>query len=188
MVLLRNNGIQNICVYCSSSSAIDPKYESIAERMGHLLAGNGYALVYGGGNVGLMGVLARAVHARKGHVYGVIPEALQQVEGVAYEIADDLIVTQTMQERKSIMYTRADAFVVLPGGFGTLEEFMEVLTLKQLGYHDKPLFLVNAYEFYRPLIELFEHIYAERFARPTHRELYRVVTAPEDIISVLSGN
>lgn len=182
-----SNSIRNICVYCSSSSRIDAKFGSVAERMGHLLADHGYGLVYGGGNVGLMGMLARAVHARRGHVFGVIPAALQQIEGVAYEIADDLVVTQTMQERKAIMYTRADAFVVLPGGFGTLEEFMEVLSLKQLGYHDKPLLLVNAFNFYRPLLDLFEHIYEEQFARASHRDLYRVVEAPEEVIRVLNS-
>lgn len=155
--------------------------------MGHLLAQHGFGLVYGGGNVGLMGILARAVHDRHGHVYGVIPEALQQIEGAAYEVADDLIVTRTMQERKAIMYTRADAFVVLPGGFGTLEEFLEVLTLKQLGYHNKPLFLLNAFEFYRPLLVLFEHFYRERFARAAHRELYQVMERPEDVILALSS-
>jgi uncharacterized protein (TIGR00730 family) len=166
---------------------VDPRFGSIADRMGRLIADNGFRLVYGGGSVGLMGRLARAVHERNGHVYGVIPEALQQVEGVAYDVADDLVVTRTMQERKAIMYTRADAFVALPGGFGTLEEFLEVLTLKQLGYHQKPLFLVNAHGFYQPLLTLFEHFYAERFARESHRELYTVVTQPEEVIERLSA-
>lgn len=132
-----------------------------------------------------MGVVARAVHERDGAVYGVIPAALQQIEGVAYEFADDLVVTETMQERKAIMYTRADAFVVLPGGFGTLEEFLEVLTLKQLGYHEKPLFLLNSFGFYAPLLDLFEHFYAERFARTSHRSLYDVVGSPEEVIAGL---
>ncbi len=155
--------------------------------MGHLIADHDYSLVYGGGSVGLMGVLARAVHERGGHVYGVMPEALKQLEGLAYDLADDLVVTQTMQERKAIMYTRADAFVALPGGFGTLEEFFEVLTLKQLGYHDKPLFLLNAFDFYKPLLTLFEHLYAARFAREHHRALYQVVDRPEDILHILNG-
>ena len=177
--------MQHICVYCSSSDRVDRRYADVAVRMGHLIADYGYSLVYGGGSVGLMGVLARAVHERGGKVYGVIPEALKQVEGVAYDLADDMVVTQTMQERKAIMYTRADAFVVLPGGFGTLEEFLEVLTLKQLGYHDKPLFLLNAFDFYRPLLELFEHIYRERFARGRHRSLYQVVNRAEEILEQL---
>lgn len=135
-----------------------------------------------------MGVLARAVHERDGHVYGVIPEALKQVEGIAYDLADDLVVTQTMQERKAIMYTRADSFVVLPGGFGTLEEFLEVLTLKQLGYHQKPIFLVNAFGFYDPLLHLFDHFYDEHFARPDHRELYTVVRTPDEVMEQLSAS
>lgn len=177
--------MRHVCVYCSSSNHVDPRYAAIARRTGHLLAENGFGLVYGGGSVGLMGTLARAVHERDGHVYGVIPEALQQVEGVAYEVADDLVITHTMQERKAIMYTRADAFLVLPGGFGTLEEFLEVLTLKQLGYHEKPLLLLNSFEFYRPLLTLFEHFYHQRFARSAHRELYEVVDEPEQAIARL---
>ncbi|HEX7071046.1 MAG TPA: TIGR00730 family Rossman fold protein [Rhodothermales bacterium] len=178
--------MRDICVYCSSSNHVHPRYGEIAERMGRLIADNGFRLVYGGGSVGLMGRLARAVHERNGHVYGVIPEALQMAEGVAYDLADDLVVTRTMQERKAIMYTRADAFVALPGGFGTLEEFLEVLTLKQLGYHQKPLYLVNAFDFYQPLLTLFEHLYAERFARENHRTLYEVVREPEDVIERLA--
>ncbi len=171
--------IEHICVYCSSSNHIDGRYVEVAEATGRLLAGRGYTLVYGGGNVGLMGVLARAVHDHGGRVVGVIPEALKAREGVAYDVADQLITTTTMQKRKAIMFTRADAFLVLPGGFGTLEEFLEVLTLRQLGYHDKPIALVNAEGFYDPLLELFEHFFRERFARAHSRRLYHVASDPE---------
>jgi len=175
----------SVCVYCSSSNHIGERYVAVAEEMGRLIAEAGFSLTYGGGSVGLMGVLARAVQERGGHVYGVIPRALQEQEGIAYGMADDLVVTETMQERKAIMYMRANAFVILPGGFGTLEEFLEVLTLKQLGYHDKPLYLVNAFGFYDPLLELFSHFYRERFAGSTHRDLYIVRDSPHAVMAEL---
>lgn len=158
----------NITVYCASSSAVAARYVEAAEEAGQRLAEGGHVLVYGGGNVGLMGVLARSVHAHGGHVVGVIPEALKAREGIAYDVADEMIVTETMRERKKIMYTRADAFLVLPGGFGTLEEFLEVLTLRQLRYHDHPIALVNTAGFYDPLLKVFSHFVRERFAADAH--------------------
>lgn len=174
-----------ICVYCSSSDHVASSYFDIAEATGRLLAQAGHTLIYGGGNVGLMGQLARAVHAHGGHVVGVIPERLQAIEGRAYDVADELVVTQTMQERKAIMYTRADAFLVLPGGIGTLEEFMEVLTLRSLGYHNKPITLVNTDGFYDPLLELFDHFAREHFARANLRHFYTVAATPEEALATL---
>lgn len=178
---------QNVCVYCSSSDRVDRAYFAVAERMGDLLAARSHLLVYGGGRVGLMGALARAVHEGGGRVFGVIPEALKAAEGIAYELADDLVVTETMQERKAMMYRKADAFVVLPGGFGTLEEFLEVLTLKQLRYHDKAIVLVNTGGFYDPLLALFEHLFRERFARTQHRNLYHLAGTPEDALAYVEA-
>lgn len=177
----------HICVYCSSSDRLDGAYVRVAEALGRRLAERGYTLVYGGGAVGLMGVVARAVHDHGGRVFGVIPEALKAREGVAYDVADELIVTETMQARKAIMFTRADAFVVLPGGFGTLEEFMEVLTLKQLRYHDKAIALVNTNGFYDPLVELFEHFFRERFAHERYRTLYHLAPDPDDALAYLEA-
>ena len=174
--------IRNVTVYCASSNAVHQQFKDVAEETGRILAEKGVALVYGGGQVGLMGVLARSVHEHGGTVVGVIPEALKEREGIAYEVADELIITKTMQERKRILFTRADGFVVLPGGFGTLEEFMEVLTLKQLGYHDKPLTLVNTGGYYDPLLELFEHFFEERFAHEKYRGLYEVTRGPSDAL------
>lgn len=174
-----------VCVYCSSSNHVDARYVAVAKQTGRALARRGCRLIYGGGNVGLMGHLARAVHAHDGYVIGVIPEALKQREGVAYDVADELITTDTMQQRKAIMFTRADAFLVLPGGFGTLEEFMEVLTLRQLGYHDKPITLVNAHDFFAPLLTLFDHFVDERFAPPHARTLYDVALDPEEAMARL---
>src|SRR5690606_35836355 len=146
----------NLTVYCASSNRIDAVYVQAAEELGALIGRGGHTLVYGGGSVGLMGVLAGAVHSHGGRVFGVIPKALRSLEGVAYEVADDLVETQTMQERKALMFNLGHAFVVLPGGFGTLEELLEVLTLKQLGYHDKALVLVDVGGFFQPLLALFE--------------------------------
>jgi hypothetical protein len=174
-----------VCVYCASSNRVDPVYFTLAEAMGQQLAARGHRLIYGGGNVGLMGVLARSVHAAGGHVTGVIPEALKAIEGVAYDVADELIVTRTMQERKAIMFTRAEAFLVLPGGFGTLEELMEVLTLKQLGYHVRPILLVNAGGFFDPLLALFDHFIRTGFAQEAHRTLFQAVPTPAAALEAL---
>jgi len=142
---------RNICVYCSSSDRVDPRYLAVGDRMGQLIAKRGDTLVWGGGSTGLMGSVARSTQAAGGRVVGVIPEALTNME-VAYENADELIVTQTMRERKQLLDERSDAFVVLPGGFGTLEELAEIHVLKVLGYSDRPLVLVNADGFYDPLL------------------------------------
>ena len=178
---------KTICVYCSSSDRVEARYFEAATEAGRLLAARGHALVYGGGSVGLMGAVARAVHEGGGRVVGAIPERLKRIEGVAYEWADELVVTATMQERKAVLFTRADAFLVLPGGFGTLEELLEVLTLRTLGYHDKPIALVNTAGFYRPLLDLFEHVYAGRFARERVRALYHVADTPEGALDYLDA-
>jgi len=171
-----------VCVYCSSSNAIADTYPPVAEALGRGLARRGGRLIYGGGSVGLMGVVARAVHEEGGTVVGVIPERLKAREGIAYEYADDLIVTDTMSERKERMYTEADAFAVLPGGFGTLEEFLEVLTLKQLGYHGRPIALVNHDGFFDPLLRFFRRLRAERFTRNDVADHVHVAPTPEDAL------
>lgn len=170
--------MSSICVYCSSSNAIDDCYPPVAEALGREIAQRGHTLIYGGGAVGLMGVLARAAHEAGGKITGVIPSKLQDREGIAYE-ADELIVTETMRERKRIMYQKADAFVVLPGGFGTLEEFMEVLTLKQLGYHNHPIAILNVDGFFDTLLSFFEELRDKRFARESLTDLTRVVRSAE---------
>lgn len=171
----------SICVYCSSSNSIADTYPPIAEALGREIAHRGHRLIYGGGAVGLMGVMARAAHDAGGVITGVIPSKLQDREGIAYE-ADELIVTDTMRERKRIMYKKADAFIVLPGGFGTLEEFMEVLTLKQLGYHNHPIAILNVDGFFDTLLSFFEELHEESFARETVTELTRVVTTAGDAL------
>jgi uncharacterized protein (TIGR00730 family) len=177
----------SVCVYCSSSDHIADTYPPVADALGRGLVQQGHRLVYGGGTVGLMGVVARAVHDAGGTVIGVIPERLEAREGLAYELADDLIVTDTMQERKRRMFTEADAFVVLPGGFGTLEEFLEVLTLKQLGYHDRPIVLLNTGGFFDPLLDFFRTLHAERFARANVTEVVHVAATPEAALQHLAS-
>ena len=163
-----------ICVYCSSSDDIKQVHRELARETGALMAARGIGLVYGGGDVGLMGEVARSVHEGGGYVYGVIPHALREIEGVAYELADELVVTDTMSERKTLMFERADGYLVLPGGPGTLEEFFEVLTLGFLGYHDKPIALLAKGDYWQPLEALFEHLYAENMAREGFRRLHPV--------------
>jgi hypothetical protein len=176
----------SICVYCSSSNAIADTYPPVAEALGHGLARRGHTLVYGGGAVGLMGVLAHAAHEKGGSVTGVIPSKLQEREGIAYD-ADELVVTDTMRERKGIMIRRSDAFVVLPGGYGTLEEFMEVLTLKQLGYHDHPIVLLNVDGFFDTLLDFFGELREGRFAREAIGDLVHVVSTAEEALDRLEA-
>jgi uncharacterized protein (TIGR00730 family) len=175
-----------ICVYSSSSDAIVPAYFAVACELGALIAQHGYALVYGGARVGLMGELARAVHAHRGTVIGVIPETIR-ARGVAYDLADELLVTANLRERKAAMEARSDAFIALPGGFGTLEEILEVLTLKQLQVHAKPIVFINTRGFYDRLVDLFEHFYAEQFAREQFRQLYSVAPDAASAIAYIEA-
>lgn len=181
----------SICVYCSSSNSIADGYPRATAALGRALAQRGHDLVYGGGDVGLMGVLAKAVHEKGGSVTGVIPGKLQDREGVAYD-ADELIVTDTMRERKGIMYQKADAFIVLPGGFGTVEEFMEVLTLKQLGYHQRPVVMLNVDGFFDSLLTFFGELHEGQFAREPISDLVSVVSSANEALDrvevVLSKN
>jgi uncharacterized protein (TIGR00730 family) len=171
-----------ICVFCSSSDNLDSTYFDAAHELGAGLAAQGWGLVYGGSNVGLMGATARTVHEHGGHVIGVIPEVIH-AKGIAYDTADELIVTKDLRQRKAMMEDRADGFIALPGGFGTLEEIIEVLTLKQLATHTKPIIFLNVNGFYDPLMTLFEHFYVQRFARQSTRQLYYL--AP-DVASALN--
>ena len=177
---------KTLCVYCSSSDRVAPHFFAAARELGAEIARQGYSLIYGGTDVGLMGAIARSVHQHQGYVIGVIPEALHAA-GIAYNLCDELIVTRDMRERKAAMENRADAFVGFPGGFGTLEEVFEILTLKQLSYHAKPLVLLNVAGFYDPLLELFEHIYASNFARLDYRELYHVANDAPDLFRYLGS-
>jgi len=175
---------KTICVYCSSSDALSSSFFQAATEFGALLAQRHGTLIYGGGRIGLMGAVARAVHQHGGKVIGVIPKSLQDKE-VGYNNADELIVTKDLRDRKAIMEARADVFVALPGGFGTFEEIFEILTLKQLQMHTKPVVLVNTNHFYDHFVRLCEHIYEERFAKPDSRQLYHIAPDPASVFTYL---
>lgn len=177
--------MKNICVFCSSSDALSPVYFEAAEDMGVLLAQRGYTLVYGAGSVGLMGRMARAVHANGGKVIGAIPEMLKRIEVCYYE-SDELIVTETMRERKQAMDERADAFIVMPGGFGTLEEVFEILTSKQLQYHKRAIVFVNTDGFFDHLLALFDRIFSDNFAKTFYRDYYHVAPTPAAALDYLA--
>ena len=153
----------SVCVFCSSADGLPEEYRSAARDLGAELARRGHRLVYGGGNVGLMGEVARSVHSHGGTVVGVIPQGLVDRE-LAYDPADELLVTQTLRERKAEMDARADAFVALPGGFGTLEELLEVLTLRQLRLHDRPIVLVNVAGYWDPFLAMVADMVDQGFA------------------------
>ncbi|MGR3317371.1 MAG: LOG family protein [Candidatus Anammoxibacter sp.] len=176
---------KHVCVFSSSSDNIDRKFFEAAEELGVLIAKNNYTLVYGGARVGLMGMLAKTVHANGGEVVGIIPGFLKDKE-LAYEAADEMIVTKDMRDRKTIMEERSDAFVALPGGFGTVEEILEILTLKLLKRHNKPIVLINTNNFYGHMINFFNHMVQERFAKDESREHYSVVSSATEAISYIA--
>ncbi len=175
----------NICVYCGSKDGAEGKYVRTAEALGRAIAHHGMRLVYGGGNVGLMGSLADAVIAGGGEVTGVIPAALRDRE-LAHEDVDELIVVEDMHERKATMADRADAFVALPGGYGTLEELFEAVAWTQLGFHRKPVSLLNSHGYFDHLIAFLDHAMAEEFLRPQHRTLLQIASDPDELIGALA--
>ncbi len=154
--------LRSICVYCGSNDGRLPEYAASAERLGRDMAEAGVRLVYGGGSVGLMGIVARSVLAHGGEVTGIIPQFLKDREVMLKEVSE-LIVTADMHERKRIMFERSDAFVALPGGIGTLEEVVEMMTWAQLDQHEKPILIVNIHGFWDPLIALFGRMTGEGF-------------------------
>lgn len=178
--------LKNVCVFCASSNSVDQKYFQLAAALGEKLAEKDYALVYGGGSIGLMGETARAVHRHGGKVIGIIPKKLFNLE-VGYQESDELIVTADMRERKAEMEAQADAFITLPGGFGTLEELLEIITGKQLAYHSKPIVILDVDGFYTPLETLFEHLFETKFARETYRGLYYFADSVDDAINYLEN-
>jgi cytokinin riboside 5'-monophosphate phosphoribohydrolase len=173
-----------ICVFCSSSDAVDRVYIDAAETLGRLIGGGGHTLVYGGGRVGLMGAAARAVHATGGRVIGIIPTFMNR-PGVPYTECDELELVETMAVRKTRMMALGEAFIVLPGGFGTLEEMSEAMTQKQFEFLKAPLVAVNTNGFYDGLAAFFERYYAERFAKPAFRATCPFVATPEEAMAYL---
>jgi uncharacterized protein (TIGR00730 family) len=178
--------LKRICVFCGSSPGTRPEYAAAARATGRLLAERGIGLVYGGGKVGLMGEAADAALAAGGEVVGVIPDALMARE-VGHGGVTELHVVQSMHERKALMADLADAFVALPGGFGTWEEYFEVLTWAQLGIHPKPCGLLNVEGYYTPVLAMMDHAVAEGFVRPQHRALVLEAAAPEAMLERLAA-
>jgi hypothetical protein len=174
-----------VCVYCAASNHLAESYFAAARELGAGIARRGWSLTYGGGGVGLMGAVAEAVRAGGGKVVGIIPQALLDREQ-AYLQADELIVTTTLRERKQLMDDHSDAFITLPGGFGTLEEVLEIMTLRQLAYHDKPIVLVNIGGYFDPLLRMFERVFDEGFAHSRYQNLYSVVASSEAALDMLS--
>ena len=175
-----------ICVYSSSSCAIDRVYFQAAEELGREIAVRNDALIYGGGMTGLMGSTAKSVHQYGGKVIGVIPKALN-VKGIVYETCDELVVTEGLRERKGVMDARSDAFIALPGGYGTLEELLEIITLKQLRYHNKPIVILNVNGFYSRLIEQFEEIIQGNFAKSECKKFYHVASSVKDALDYIDS-
>jgi uncharacterized protein (TIGR00730 family) len=173
-----------VCVFCGSQYGSDPVYRRIAGRLGETLGAAGVTVIYGGGHVGLMGAVADAAIAAGGEVIGVIPTRLLERE-VGHRAITRLITTKDMFERKRQMIDRAGAFVILPGGLGTLDELLEVITLRQLGYHDKPIVLINLGGYWDPFIALVDRVVQHNFALPTARTLYRVVDTVDQVLPAL---
>lgn len=171
----------SVCVYCGSSAGADPAFAQAAEALGRNFSENDVGLVYGGGGIGLMGICARTVMAEGGHVTGIIPAFLQTDE-IAYEGVSDLQVVATMHERKQRMFEHSDAFLALPGGIGTLEETIEMLTWAQLGRHNHPILLLNINGFWDPLISLFDHMIDQGFVQSSIRGQYAVVERVADVL------
>jgi len=184
-VAFKEPGVK-VYVFCSSSDAVDPAYFAAATEMGGLIGAGGHTLVYGGGKVGMMGAVARAVHQSGGRVVGIIPEFMHR-KGVAYEKCDELAVTTDMRERKAMMMRTSEAFVVLPGGFGTLEELSELITQLQFGFLVRPLVLVNTMRFFDPLAAVFQRFYQDRFAKPELGQVLALVPDPAEAMRRIHG-
>ncbi len=178
--------MKSICVYCGSSPGASPEYAGAAREMGQLLAGEDIKLVYGGGHTGLMGAVADAVLHAGGHVTGVIPESLMERE-LGHQNVSELLVVKTMHERKALMAELAGGFIALPGGFGTLEELLEILTWAQLDMHHKPCGLLNTAGFYDPLLQMFQHARDEEFLSPRHYQLLHTDETCEGLLAKLRG-
>jgi uncharacterized protein (TIGR00730 family) len=182
--MLRRVGAARVCVFCGSSPGRSGAYAATAVELGATLASRGIGVVYGGGAVGLMGLVADAALGAGGEVIGVIPHALQAKE-IGHTGVTELVTTGSMHERKALMAQLSDAFIALPGGLGTFEELCEILTWAQLGEHAKPVVVLDVEDYYRPLFELFDRAVEERFLRPEHRALANRATTVAEALARL---
>lgn len=178
--------VKSVCVYCGSRPGAMPAYAQAADTLGTAIAAAGWRLVYGAGDVGLMGVVARAAQAAGGDTFGVIPTHLLEWE-VGKTDLTRFVVTETMHERKKVMLMNADAVVVLPGGAGSLDELFEVLTWRQLGLHDKPILILNTEGYWDPLLTLVDHVIAQGFADPSLGGFLTLVDTPESAMAALGA-
>ncbi len=177
--------VRAVTVYCSSSNRIADSYMEAGHQLGKAIASQGWTLVYGGNHVGLMGQVADGARAGGGKVVGITPQVLVD-HGLSDPACDELVVTPGMRERKALLEERGDAFLALPGGLGTLEEIFEIIVGKQLGYHRKPIVLLNLERYYEPLLAMIEHGIEHHFIKTEYRSLYRVADSVETAINHLS--
>ena len=173
----------SVCVFCGARQGRHPGYMDVATEVGQMLAAQGWRLVYGAGDVGLMGACARAAQAAGGDTFGVIPIHLLKQEVGKVDLTR-FVVTENMHERKKVMFMNSDAIVVLPGGAGSLDEFFEVLTWRQLGLHEKPIFLLNTENYWMPLMQLLNHVIDEGFADASLKDFLRIVP---DVAALSAG-
>ena len=178
--------IKQVCVYCASSTQINPEYLMAASSIGEILAGNNISVIYGGGSVGSMGALADAVIKNNGELIGVIPKFMMELEWGNPSVTEMKIV-DSMAQRKQLFIENVDAVIALPGGTGTLEELAEVISLKKLGLFTKPIIIVNTRGFYDSLLQFIEQMVADNFIRAEHKDLYTVISDPENIINAIKN-
>lgn len=174
-----------ITVYGAASNKIDQHFINEGEKLGKELVKKGHSLVYGGGNHGLMGAVARGVHSENGHILGIAPTFFKSVDGELFEHCNEFIFTENMRERKFLLEEHGDAFIVTPGGAGTYEEFFEVLTLKQLRQHNKAIIIYNAFNYYDTLVKMLEEAIEKKFIRESNTELYHVTNNMDDLFDYL---
>ncbi len=174
--------MKSVCVFCASSNDIPAHFFKLASKLGELMAKQGHQLVYGGAKVGLMNAVARSIQENGSKAIGVIPEFMDKHEKHD-QLADELIITQSMNERKDVMFSRSDAFIVLPGGIGTFDEALEAMTLKKLQLHSKPIVFVNPENFFGKLFELFDEVVKQGFCAAGYDKLYSVASSPEDALA-----
>jgi hypothetical protein len=177
---------RSICVYCASSQRCDPAYRDAARVLGKVLAGRGYAIIYGGGAIGSMGALADGALAAGGRIIGVLPQFMMDLEW-GHQKLTELRVVEDMRARKHAMLSLSAGVVALPGGSGTLEELFEAITLKRLGLYTYPIVLVNTRDYFAPLVKFLEHAISERFMDQRHQEMWQLVAAPEDVPEALAN-
>lgn len=177
--------IKSLCVYCGSSINVDDDFKQAAKDMGKILADNGIRLVYGGGKAGLMGIIADAVMDNGGEVIGIIPTHISDRE-IQHKGLTELHIVESMHVRKQMMVDKSDAFLVLPGGVGTLDETCEIITWRQLGIHDKPIIIADLKGYWTPFIAMINHIVSEGFMREDDKKTFSVVNAIDDVIDALA--